>query len=267
MTKKIILILFLFASVSSYAQKTLNDYSFVIVPEQFVFLEGKDKYQLSSLTEFLFNKHGFNAFLTSKAPNVKRCNGLYADIKEDNSFFRTKLIITIKDCNENIVYTSNEGVSKFKEYKKAYQDATRKAFESIETLNIQQKDIEVLEAEEMNETEIEAETQAENIIEKSTKTEPIVKNRTPKNLPSAKFSNYKKGGKSFLLRKTDKGYSFYEESSEAENGLQLVGTLIETTSEVKFTNINNKTYDVYFDEEKNLSVFKGDKVILYTLVR
>ncbi|RFN58681.1 hypothetical protein [Marixanthomonas ophiurae] len=259
MTKKIILTLFLFASISSYAQKTLNDYSFIIVPEQFDFLEGKDKYKLSSLTEFLFNKHGFNAFLASKAPNVKRCNGLYADIKEDNSFFRTKLIITIKDCNENIVYTSNEGVSKFKEYKKAYQDATRKAFESIEALNIQQKDIEILQAEEINE--------AENVTETITRKQPIVNNTALGNLPNAKFSNYKKDGKSYLLRKTDKGYSLYEESSEAENGLQLVGALIKTDSEVKFTNLNGETYDVYFDEDKNLSIFKGEEVILYNLVR
>ncbi|PVW13344.1 hypothetical protein [Marixanthomonas spongiae] len=263
MIKNSILFLFLLAGIGSFAQKTLSDYSYVVVPEQFEFLEGKDKYKTSSLTEFLFNKYGFHAYLASEAPNAKRCDGLYADIKENNSFFRTKLTVELKDCRDKIVYTGEEGVSKFKEYRKAYQDALRKAFNSIERLGVQQKDVVLTEAE----TETEIETEAEVKPATTPKNQSTAKSANIENLPDAKFLNYKKEDTSYLLRKTDNGYFLYEESADAKNGLILAGTVTVTTSEVQFTDDQGKTYDVYFDENQNFSVFKGETVMVYRLVR
>ena len=44
------------------AQNPLNAYAYVIVPEQFSFLDGPDQYQLNSLTKFLLEKKGFVVF-------------------------------------------------------------------------------------------------------------------------------------------------------------------------------------------------------------
>ena len=60
---KRILLVALFISTASFAQKSINNYKYVIVPSKFDFVKGKDKYQTSSLTKFLFNKYGFTAFL------------------------------------------------------------------------------------------------------------------------------------------------------------------------------------------------------------
>ena len=65
---------------NSYSQKSLNDYTYVVISEQFEFQNEKDKYQLNSLTKFLFNKYGFHAFFNAEVPvNVKRCDGLWVE--------------------------------------------------------------------------------------------------------------------------------------------------------------------------------------------
>ena len=55
---KLVAVIFLFMGIisKSFSQKSLSDYSYVIVSEQFEFQQEKDKYQLNSLTKFLFNK-------------------------------------------------------------------------------------------------------------------------------------------------------------------------------------------------------------------
>ncbi|UAB79912.1 hypothetical protein INR76_07130 [Marixanthomonas sp. SCSIO 43207] len=266
--RKSILILFLLASISTFAQKTLSDYSYVIVPDQFEFLEGKDKYQLNSLTKYLFNKYGFHAFLNSEAPNAKRCEGLYADITEENTIFRTKLKVVLKDCNGDIVYTGNEGNSRFKEFRKAYQDATRKAFESISHLNVNQKEVSLLEE------NVKEENVTNNVSQSNSTTKPapskttsVAENAALANLPKAKFLNYKKDNTSFLLRKTNSGYSLYEEFAASDTGLVLKGTISVTKNEVIFTNENGKKMDAYFDENQNLSLFEGEQVMVYTLMQ
>ena len=45
-----------------FAQKNINNYKYIIVPTTYSFLGEEDKYQLNSLTKFLFNKYGFKAF-------------------------------------------------------------------------------------------------------------------------------------------------------------------------------------------------------------
>jgi hypothetical protein len=125
---------------SSLISQSVNDYKYVIVPEKFDFLKEKDEYQLNSLTTFLFNKYGFEAYV-EKASNLpldyKRngCNTLRADIVESSGMLRTKLQVKLIDCNDAVVFVSEEGSSKLKEYKKSYHEALRRAFESIEELN------------------------------------------------------------------------------------------------------------------------------------
>ncbi|AWH73123.1 hypothetical protein DCS32_02785 [Dokdonia sp. Dokd-P16] len=125
---------------SSLISQSVNDYKYVIVPEKFDFLNEKDQYQLNSLTTFLFNKYGFEAYV-EKASNLpldyKRngCNTLRADVVESSGMLRTKLQVKLLDCNDAVVFVSEEGSSKLKEYKKSYHEALRRAFESIEELN------------------------------------------------------------------------------------------------------------------------------------
>uniref|UniRef100_UPI0040485884 hypothetical protein n=1 Tax=Polaribacter sp. TaxID=1920175 RepID=UPI0040485884 len=136
--KKISSILLLMFSTFMFAQNSLNSYKYVVVSDKFDFLKEADKYQTSSLTKFLFNKYGFNAFLNSEVLpddlNSNRCSALFADVKESSSFMRTKVSVVLKDCNNRIVFTSKEGSSKEKDFKDAYHEALREAFLSVEKL-------------------------------------------------------------------------------------------------------------------------------------
>lgn len=141
MKKSIISILILLMYVSvSFAQNELNVYKYVIIPKKYSFLKGEDdKYKLNSLTKFLFTKKGFHTLFEGenypKDLLGNQCLAVKADVLNNSSMLSTKLIIELKDCYGKVVYQTIQGKSKQKDYEKAYQDALRKTFASIESLN------------------------------------------------------------------------------------------------------------------------------------
>ena len=276
MSKYIFLTVFLLSFIpKGISQSNLSDFSFVIVPEQFEFLNQKDKYQLNSMAEFLFNKYGFHAFKNDKTPNAKRCDGLYADLVKVTAMLKTKFVIVLKDCNGFEVYRTGEGVSKFKEFKRAYQDAMRKAFMSFEGMNVRQKEIEYFTDEKpVEETPIvnkgdipQVEEQPFPVDEIDLKT-TVSKREDVSVLPKDKFSNYTHKGNTFLLRKTDEGYFLYQEVISADGGLLLKGRVeAMTESKIYFTDQSNKLFKASFDASENLTIEKGETVEVYKRVR
>ncbi|MCD8403674.1 hypothetical protein [Tenacibaculum finnmarkense] len=133
-----IIILLLLISTSIQAQKKVNNYKYIMVPNKFDFLKTVDQYQTSSLTKFLFKKHGFTVFLADEVlPDdlaENRCLALTAVLTDASSLFTTKNSITLKDCGNKDVFSSKEGRSKIKNYKKAYHEAIRNTFKSIKAL-------------------------------------------------------------------------------------------------------------------------------------
>ena len=123
--------------VSSFAQ-SVNDYQYVIVPEKFDFAKSIDEYQLNSLTQFLFNKYGFDSYRErdEKPPGLKNgsCDALYADVESDSNFRISRFTVFLKDCNGKVIFVSEQGRSKEKDYKKSYHEALRDAFISIQEL-------------------------------------------------------------------------------------------------------------------------------------
>lgn len=136
--KKLYILICLSLSLNSFAQVDLNNYKYVIVPEAFEFLKEPNQYQLNALTEFLFNKYDFTAVMENASMpedlSANICLALRANVLNESGLFTTKLKVELKDCKNQLVYTSEIGSSKEKEYKKAYQEALREAFESIEAL-------------------------------------------------------------------------------------------------------------------------------------
>lgn len=136
MIKKITFRLLFFLTVSAYSQnKKINNYKYIIVQEKFEFLKKSDQYQTSSLTKFLLQKKGFTVFLSNETlPKdllQNRCLALMAKVTEVSSFFSVKTKIELQDCYGKLVYSSNEGKSKEKEYKKVYQESIRKAYQTM----------------------------------------------------------------------------------------------------------------------------------------
>lgn len=136
--RKNLLLLLLFAGSIAAAQQSINNYQYVIVPSKFNFLKENDEYHLNTLTKLLLEKYGFKAYLDSEPlPDEildRNCNKLYAVVDSYGNFITTKMKVTLKDCKNNILFTSAEGKSKEKEYGKSYNLALRDAFESFASL-------------------------------------------------------------------------------------------------------------------------------------
>lgn len=135
--KQLVIAVILLIHFSTFSQ-SVNDYEYVIIPEQYSFAKNVDQYQLNSLTQFLFNKYGFESYRErdQKPPGLQigNCNILYADVESESNFLTAKLKVVLKDCKDQIVFISEQGKSKEKDFKKAYHEALRKAFISIQDL-------------------------------------------------------------------------------------------------------------------------------------
>ncbi len=273
MNKYIFLVIVFFGLVSnSFSQKSLNDYSFVIVPEQFEFLNQKDKYQLNSIAEFLFNKHGFHAFKSNATPNAKRCDGLYAELVRVPMVLKTRFVMILKDCDGIEVFRTQPGISKFKEFKRAYQDALRKTFLTFEEMYVQQKDIEYFDDQKEEIQPVVQETAPKIEKEEPVKVKAEVASGMMQNekvkLPKSKFTNYSRDGVSYLLRKTDEGYFLYEEEADAEGGLLLQGRVeAMNLTKIYFTDQDDKIFKATFDTAENLTIYRGDTTEIYKRTR
>lgn len=131
---------FLLFNLFVYSQtKNVNNYKYVIVPEKFDFLKENDEYQTSSLTKFLLKKNGYTVILDSEKYPTElkedRCKALTANVVNESSLFKIKVIIELKDCFNNVVYTSKEGVSNLKDYKRGYIEAIRNAHASMSDIS------------------------------------------------------------------------------------------------------------------------------------
>ena len=113
----------------------LNSYKYVVVPAQFSFQKEPGQYKVNNLTKFLFEKYGFNAYLSSEVLppdlNANGCNTLYM-AADAGGFLGTHLTYTLANCRGEIVYTSPEGKSKIKEYEGAYNEVMREAMKGLE---------------------------------------------------------------------------------------------------------------------------------------
>lgn len=140
MFRKSFFFVFLFSiTISAFSQQSINNYKYILVPDEYKFQKSPNAYDMNELVKFLFNKEGFTAFIDSEdLPADLRLNGclaLTADLINDSGMLTTKMYFELKDCNNQVIYTTEVGKSKEKEYQKAYQGAARAAFEEIKTLN------------------------------------------------------------------------------------------------------------------------------------
>ncbi|MCT4630199.1 MAG: hypothetical protein N4A42_09980 [Winogradskyella sp.] len=149
MNKKIaIVILFIGVGLSALAQRDINNYKYVIIPLKYDFISENDQYRLNTLTRYLFKQEGFIAlFDEEKFPeelNNDNCKALYANVnKIKGGLFATKLEIVLSNCFGKEVYKTEIGSSREKDYKKAYNEALKNAFKSIEELEYKYEAVEV----------------------------------------------------------------------------------------------------------------------------
>ncbi|RDK89261.1 hypothetical protein [Marinirhabdus gelatinilytica] len=264
--KFVLCFVLLFSVITAVPQQSMSEYSFIEVPENFDFLDEKDKYQLNSLTKFLFNKHGFNAYFPNELPNVKRCDGLYASVESKLGFIYTRTVVIVKDCNGFELFRSEEGKSKLKEYRKTYQESLRNAFLSFEGLGVSQKDPGTKAETSENNNNALNNGNVEAAAKNKTETIAVVETSVH-NFPTARFSTYKVEKESYLLRKTKEGYTLFKENMASEGDLEEMGTLMLIGDTLQFKTTEGVQHNASFDAEKNLTIILPSGKQHYKLVQ
>jgi hypothetical protein len=202
------------------------------------------------MTKFYLTKNGFNALFNNEVPdNVRRCDGLWADVLKSSGLVYTKLEVVIKDCKGNELFRSREGKSKYKQYQKAYQDALRKAFMSFKTLNVSQPELVLYQENELN---------IEPVKEVVSVSETRSNNGA---LPTNAFSTYSNNDSLYLLRKNKDGYTFYKETEKGD--LLLIGTFSLKANAMLYNEIDGNSFDVTIDELGNISIYSDGNPVVY----
>ncbi len=260
MKKCLVACIFLFvASFHVFSQEEqLSEYSYIVVPKRFDFQFEEDQYQLNSLLKFLFNKHGFHAYFENELPDVRRCDGLWAEVNGKPGFIWNEVTIKIKDCDGLLLFETKTAKSKLKEYGKAYSESLRNAFFDIEVLAVHQKNMETLLAGTSKTDQDTSEPVDEPPVETVT-----IKLRNPLNLPNEKYSNFTHADKSYLLRKMSNDFRFYEETPGTDDDLTYVGKLFVVDGVLFFENQKEKRFLASFDDQQNLRVNEEGTQILY----
>lgn len=134
--KKIFLVV-LFISAFGFSQN-LNHYKYALVPAKFNFLKEANQHNLNVMTKLFMEKYKFETYLDNEVfPEdfaKDNCNKIFVDVLDNSTMFTTRVTVVIKDCKNTILFTSTEGKSKEKEYKAAYNQALRMAFDSFTIL-------------------------------------------------------------------------------------------------------------------------------------
>lgn len=127
----------LLVSLIGFGQN-INSYKAVIIPLKYDFLKTENQYRLVTLTKYNLQKAGFVAFYSNEIIPKEysdRCSLLSVDVKKESGFLVSKLSVVLNDCFGKLVYQSEIGKSKEKEFEKAYSEALNQAFQSIYALN------------------------------------------------------------------------------------------------------------------------------------
>ncbi len=269
--KKLIqlIIVLLFVQSSVLVQSNLNDFKYVLIPKQYDFQRSEDQYQLNSLTKFLFNKYGFEAYFENEDipsdVSQDRCLALRADLKKLKGFLITRLQFELKDCNGNIVSTSKIGETKVKQYDTAYNIALRQAFETYQNANYSYQPMAKATsiAETSNKVEAEVVTTSESTPEVKEEVEEDVKNEVetkPMNTAESNASEVQETVKvqpaPEPIKEVDK--SWY--ASPIDNGYKV----LDANKSAVMTLLYSGATDVYMVKDKNAIVFKKDGYWMYS---
>jgi hypothetical protein len=135
--KVIALFISVLFTVAGYAQNTLNNFKYVLVPEKFEIFKTENQYGLNTLTKLLLEDKGFTVFMASEQlpPQLaaNKCSALKAELVDKKGFFVTTVTLVLKDCQGNIIFKGKEGKSREKEWQAAYDEALRDSYTALKS--------------------------------------------------------------------------------------------------------------------------------------
>lgn len=247
--------LFFFGGIALSFAQNLNAYKYIEVPVKYGFQDEENEYLLNGLTAFLFEKQGFKVLYEEEIPeNTDPCEILKANVVDESSFFRTKVKVTLEDCYDNIVFTSELGKSRYKEYKKSFQDALRNAFASVEKLDYSYEGpseekasvgfrVKKVEAPELSEN-------TEKTVEQDDTANLAGKTPSSGGGDTPTIRNFINGNTAYRLEETPAGYALFRAQEK-----EKFATLMKSGGGKSFIYASGKLQGAaYFDETGNLVV-------------
>jgi hypothetical protein len=245
-----ILLICCFALLKVYSQTEVNSYKYVIVPLQYKFLKGENKYRLNTLTKQLFLKSGYEVFYDKQLyPEdlfKDRCLAMYADVNEVDSGFRiTNLEIELRDCKGKLIIKSELGKSGNNVHETRFQSALRDAYKKFDNKLYYQESAKLSSAEEevkdspKNDNTVVKTAVALNVASNSNKVVEA-KNETAKvaesavevlTVEKAVVEERSKESKIFYAQKTGNGYQLVD--AEPKIVMVLLSTALEDVFIVK----------------------------------
>lgn len=258
------IIFILLISFNSFGQEEEKIY--VHVPEKFEFLKEENRYQLNALTAFLFEKYGFNSLYKKTQPvRIGACNIYRADVHDESNFLTTRLSISLTDCNNEVVFKSEIGKSKEKDYKKSYHEALREAAKSLNGITSELKQTAISNVMQQNDASEEKKSSSEEAsqikeLPKDILGDPVISSKEIKASQQAKidaqnkevtnFRSYIYREETYYLRDTSVGYELLREGKE-----EKFATLIKSGGGENFIfSSNDFSGNAFFDSEGNLLV-------------
>ncbi len=136
--KNIVLSIFLVVSFVNEIQAQLNDYKYIVVPKKFDGFNRENQYKTSTRVKHLFTQKGFNTVYDDNLPEdlkANGCLGLLVNLDNKSSMFTTKATLVLKNCSNEVVFSSVQGKSKKKEYEASFAEAIENAFSSFDAIS------------------------------------------------------------------------------------------------------------------------------------
>lgn len=119
--------------------QTVSDYRYISVPSELTDFKEDRSYGLDMILEKALKGKKYT-ILSEKKSNwpadalSNACKVLNADVLNEKSMFRNKLILQFKDCSNQVVL-AEKGNSAIKEFEPGYQDALKQALVKIPVSN------------------------------------------------------------------------------------------------------------------------------------
>ena len=117
----------------------VSDYKYILIPQEFNDFKENRSYNLNGILEKSLKGKKYTVLPETKSnwpadALSNPCQVLSAEVLDDKSMFRNRVIVQFKDCNNQIVL-AQKGISTIKEFEPGFQDALKRAIIQIPVSN------------------------------------------------------------------------------------------------------------------------------------
>lgn len=119
-------------------QAQFDTFKYVVVPVQFKAFTQANLHKTSTLIKYYLDQRGYPAVYDlgeSEELVSSPCLAVYTRLNDNSGMFTTKVSLTFLDCEGKIVFETQEGRSKEKDYQTAFKEAIEQAMLSFNGMN------------------------------------------------------------------------------------------------------------------------------------